>query len=204
MLDPDDTDVTGAASASTVAAPFAFAPDGPTQTMTGTRDRCTSRTSGCTSTSTDPPESSWSTIIVERRRLARAIASRTSDAVGGSNSPSTFTTSMPFRLGVACSGPAHATSETRIATAMATHATATTRTERRIRALLGWMAHGPGVLLLIRSRRHRDAFRPVPLPGDPRDDPGGDAGERARRHRVPTRRSHRRAARARRRERLLS
>ena len=127
MLEPDDTDTTGADSASSVAAPFAFAPDGPTHTTTGTRERRTSRSIGSTSTSIDPAESSWSTIIVERRWLARWIASRTSDAVGGSSKPSTFTTSMPLRLAVACAGRADATSASRIVAATARHATAAKR-----------------------------------------------------------------------------
>ncbi len=127
MLEPDDTDTTGADWASSVAAPFAFAPDGPIHTTTGTRERRTSLRRGSMSTSTDPPESSWSTIIVERRRFARLIASRTSDAVGGSSNPSTFTTSMPLRRGVACPGRAHATSARRMAAAMTKHATTAKR-----------------------------------------------------------------------------
>ena len=75
------------------------------------------------STSTEPPESSCSTIIVDRCRFARLIALRTSDAVGGSTSPSTFTTSMPLRRGFCCPGRAHATSASRIAAAVARHAT---------------------------------------------------------------------------------
>jgi hypothetical protein len=59
--------------------------------------------------------------------LARRIASRTSDAVGGSSNPSTFTTSMPLRRGVACPGRADATSVSRIDAAMTKHATAAKR-----------------------------------------------------------------------------
>ena len=65
--------------------------------------------------------------MVDLRWFACWIASRTSDAVGGSSSPSTFTTSMPLCRGVACAGRPHATSLTRIAAAVARHATTARR-----------------------------------------------------------------------------
>src|SRR5437879_5981318 len=53
------------------------------------------------------------------------------------------------------------------------------------------------------DRRDRDALGPGALPGDAGDRPGGDTGERARRHRIPARGPQRRAAGAGRRERVL-
>ncbi len=53
------------------------------------------------------------------------------------------------------------------------------------------------------DRRGRAALRPGAVPGAARDAPGGDAGERARRHRVRDRGPRRRRARPGRRERVL-
>ncbi len=52
--------------------------------------------------------------------------------------------------------------------------------------------------------RARHADRPRAMPGDARDAPGGDAGQRARRHRLPPRRSRRRGPRSRGRQRPVS
>src|SRR5215510_13418635 len=84
-----------AASSSSVVAPLASAPDGPTHTAIGTRERLIARTMSRTPASIAPPESTWKINIVEWRAFARVIASRTSDSLGGSNHPSTVTTSMP-------------------------------------------------------------------------------------------------------------
>ena len=83
-------------------APFASAPDGPTHTTTGTFD-VGSRARACRRRRRPRPcESSWSTSIVRRSvGWRRAIASRTSDAFGGSSRPSTCTTTMPASCPVA-------------------------------------------------------------------------------------------------------
>ena len=63
-------------------APFASAPDGPTQTATGTSDRSMARTMSSTPASIAPDDFTWSTSNVDPRSLASLIESRTSDSFG--------------------------------------------------------------------------------------------------------------------------
>ena len=53
-------------------APFASAPDGPTQTATGTSDRSMARTMSSTPASIAPDDFTWSTSSVDPRSLASA------------------------------------------------------------------------------------------------------------------------------------
>ena len=110
------------------------APDGPTHATTGTFDRSMARTICDGSASTAPLESSRSTSIVAPVRFALAMPSSTSDAVGGSSSPWTSTTSMPRWPGRAAGALAPASaSDTPIAPAATASTAASSRAPRRRR-----------------------------------------------------------------------
>ena len=125
-LEPGATKATWAAASTSVAAPFASAPEGPTHATTGTFERCTARTIFDVSTSTAPLESSRMISIVAPERLALSTASSTRDAVGGSSNPWTSTTSMPLWPGRAAGAAAPAAASRIPTTAAASTSTVAT------------------------------------------------------------------------------